>query len=713
VREQTLPRPADVVRWCTTFAFALVVCVTLIGNRIQAAGNDAVFTESLVDRAARFGGTYYDNGITPKGPLEDVVHDVALRVGGYDGHFYLISIIVALSACLLGLAAARTATTCGANAHVALAVAAAVFVHFTLSSAAYAGLLYSRNLLVTLLAVAWLVTLDDRAWSGTRRRRWIAAAATGALLGLAVQTILPSFIDATAIAVAASLLLTQRVSDRARRTTLRRTLAGATILAFVSAPAWYLLRGSFASFWASWWTYASYQYRGIGLSVHQELLRGAHTFYSYYRHRPVLFVMIAAFVCLTITEWLRFDRKTRIVHLTLLGWFIGGWFQLVSGERYSAHYFSVIAAPSAMIGAALAGQVFAALPARWQLSRTTPAWPLLAVVCSFVFSSGTTDRLISAAAMTSGFTSVHRAVQIDRENQPGPERSVQAVLDLVSRDRDPLLTYSDDQYLYPDYRRIPATRFQQRYFLIGSIYLGQTGPQYILHNTWQWFQEDLRQADPAAFLKTEPVDSKPFAAYVSQHFRTVFSGSAGTVELRDDLAQSVLRGATPQTWTAPQPPASGTGWTLHQNSATYADNGTPTNPTQLALTTHACERISGTLSNGTQPAPAVVFHIEDRAGHQPELNIAFDGSYVSVEDATGALLDTVAIGTDTSTGTLHDGPVPFSLVIGRRAAVLVIDGQIVGAVAIPNDAEVTVGPGQSHLALEGLRIGAPPPDSGC
>ena len=207
--------------------------------------------------------------------------------------------------------------------------------------------------------------------------------------------------------------------------------------------------------------------------------------------------MIAAFVCLTITEWLRFDRKTRIVHLSLVGWFCGGWFQLVSGERYSTHYFSVIAAPSAMIGAALAGHVSAALPARWRISQTAPAWPLLAVVLSFALSSGTTDRLISAASMTSSFTSVHRAVQLERANQPGPDRSVQAVLDLVSRDRDPLLTYSDDQYLYPDYRRVPATRFQQRYFLIGSIYLGQTGPQYILHNTWTWFADDLRRTNPA------------------------------------------------------------------------------------------------------------------------------------------------------------------------------------------------------------------------
>ena len=97
-----LPTPADVIRWLTVFALTIVGGVTLIGNKVQAAQNDAVFTQSLVNRAARFGGTYYQNGITPKGPLEDVAHDIALRVGGYDGHWYVISVMVAISAALIG-----------------------------------------------------------------------------------------------------------------------------------------------------------------------------------------------------------------------------------------------------------------------------------------------------------------------------------------------------------------------------------------------------------------------------------------------------------------------------------------------------------------------------------------------------------------------------------------------------------------------------------
>ena len=155
-----------------------------------------------------------------------------------------------------------------------------------------------------------------------------------------------------------------------------------------------------------------------------------------------------------------------------------------------------------MIGAALAGHVYAAVSARPRIARATIAWPLLAIVLTFVLSGGSASRLIAAALDHEQASRACSAqVQLERADQPGPNRSVQAVLDLVSRDLDPLLAYSDDQYLYPSYRRIPATRFQQRYFLIGSIYMGQTGPQYILHDTWRWFRDDLRQANPAAFLE--------------------------------------------------------------------------------------------------------------------------------------------------------------------------------------------------------------------
>jgi hypothetical protein len=695
------------VHWLTAFALTIVGGVALIGNRIHAAGNDAVFTQSLVNRAARFGGTYYQNGISPKGPFEDVAHDIALRVGGYDGHWYVISIMIAISAVVLGAAAAKTAMTTGGNRHVGLAVAVIVFIHFTLSDAPYAGLLYSRNILETLLAAAWFLTLEDAAWTARPRVQLSAAIAAGALLGFGVQTILPSLFDAMAIGLAALLLIGPRVDDEARRGVLRRAAGFAAIGAFLSAPVWYLLRGSFAEFWASWWTYARDQNVGIGLSLGQQISRGWHNAYTYYQHRPLVFLMLFAFAVLTFVTWPKLDRKLRIVHLALLGWFAGGWFQLVTGERYSTHYFSVIAVPTAMIGAALAGHAFRAVSEWPRLTRTTVAWPLVAILLSVYMSSGTAARFIDAASITSGFTSAHRGAELALENQSPTNRSIQAVLDLVSAARDPLLAYSDNQFIYPDYRRIPATRFQQRYFLIGSIYLGRTSPKYILHNTWNWFRDDLKQANPAAFLQTDPVDSKPFADYVTRHFEKAFTGAAGSVELRDDVAQSVLNGAATQAWSVPTDPAFGPGWKVAGNRVRYERNGPAATTDRLVLAARGCQRIDGTLSNSLGTSPAVVFHVEDASGHKPETRIAFDGSSASTEDSGGAVLEQI------STGSAGTGPVNFSLVIGRRAVALVIGDRIVGAVAAPANASISVESTQSQLDIRNLRVGAPPIGSGC
>ena len=129
------------------------------------------------------------------------------------------------------------------------------------------------------------------------------------------------------------------------------------------------------------------------------------------------------------------------------------------------------------------------------------------------------------------------------------------------------------------------------------------------------------------------------------------------------------------------------------------------------LTTESCRRIDGTLDDGLGTAPDVVFHIEDTAG-VPELQIAFDGPTATVEDASGGALDTISTGALGSSRAPDAGPVAFSLVIGRRAAALVIDDHIVGAVALPARPKITLEPTQS-LTVDDLRIGAPPPGSGC
>jgi len=327
----------------------------------------------------------------------------------------------------------------------------------------------------------------------------------------------------------------------------------------------------------------------------------------------------------------------RVTHIALLGWLAGGWFQLMTGQRYSTHYFAVIAAPTAMIAAALAGHAYAAVANVPRVTRTAVAWPLLAVLLSCYLSAGTTERFESAASITSGFTSAKRGADLARENQPGPNRSVQAVLDLVSRDQDPLLLYDDNQFLYDDYRRIPATRFQQRYFLIGSIYLGHTSPKYILHDTWKWFDEDLRQSNPARSSKPatstrsrSPTTSRTISRRRSK-VRSAPSSCATTSRSRVARTDRPRMDAARRVRRRP-------GWTVGSGSADYAQSAAAPADDRLVIATQNCQRVEGRLDG-----QHVVFHFEDWTAKQPELKIAVDGTTVTTEDANGTVLETTSL----------------------------------------------------------------------
>jgi hypothetical protein len=59
------------------------------------------------------------------------------------------------------------------------------------------------------------------------------------------------------------------------------------------------------------------------------------------------------------------------------------------------------------------------------------------------------------------------------------------------------------------------------------------------------------------------------------------------------------------------------------------------------------------------------------------------------------------------------GPIDFSIVVGKRAAVLVIDGQIRSAVSVAESTSLSVGSERSMLTLANLALGPPPEGSGC
>jgi hypothetical protein len=114
---------------------------------------DPQFSMVLVQRTIHFGGTFFDNALQDHGPIEPFFYDVAARLGGRNGAWYVISAMVTLTSLVLAYVAARTARFAGGTRDIGVAVGAAVFVHFAISPANYAGVFYIRNMTTLLLAL--------------------------------------------------------------------------------------------------------------------------------------------------------------------------------------------------------------------------------------------------------------------------------------------------------------------------------------------------------------------------------------------------------------------------------------------------------------------------------------------------------------------------------------------------------------------------------
>ena len=80
-------------------------------------------------------------------------------------------------------------------------------------------------------------------------------------------------------------------------------------------------------------------------------------------------------------------------------------------------------------------------------------------------------------------------------------RTVRATIDLVSEEGDPLLAWTERPWTYLQWDRIAATRYVWGSFLLGQIYLGAAGPQFVPPHTAEWFAADLAQTDPQVFVE--------------------------------------------------------------------------------------------------------------------------------------------------------------------------------------------------------------------
>lgn len=663
---------------------AIAIVVVTLGHDLRVQDVDPQFVRNLVERTDEFGGTFYENGIHNKGPLEPGVHWVASLVTTDAGYWFAIAGIAGLVSLLIATAGARTAALVGATRTTAAAVAVAVFVAFTFSDADYAGVIFVRNLTVALLVCAWLILIWEDAWS-TPRRRIIATIGMTALIGLATQTLLTTAVAGAVLLWAAWMLLRERAESWERI-----KLAGIGFfsldIAGLSAPVWYWARGAFDEFWASWWIHASYMSSATQRSLPSQLWLGLERFLTYHRERPLMAAVVVAFGVVLASRWQHWTPTTRVIAVAAAGWWSAGWLELVLSQRYTSHYFSVVAVPIAIMAALLVGWAIALLREHG-FTPWSGVWVVLATLVLAVYVAGP-HHLTDAARRAAAFRGpAERIAEVDR-NQGGETRTVRAVLDLVSEPGDPVLGWVADAWPYQSLDRVSATRFLWRSFFIGEIYLAATDPVYVLPRTWEWFEEDIAESDPVALIeeRDQIAPGTPFADLADSSFAEVMPGELIDLWLRNDvlaaLSTSIHPGATD---------------TVVPEGSLAPDRG------RFEVGT-TCERFDGSLTWPADESPTLVFFFEAAADDHETLVIRLESSSAV---SGSEVVDYLSREFDPNPTT------KVSLVIGARAAALFVDGLVQAAVRLPVPVTVEAEVRNGSVAIEDAGRGPAPAEAGC
>jgi hypothetical protein len=687
------PKPTRWMRaWyvpITAAGLALLAVIAVFRMESSAPNYDPQYMRVIVERTIRYGGSYYVNGIHNKGPLEPFVYELAARLGGDGGFWFVISLFALAAAGCVGVAAALFTVRSGGSVLLGSSVAAAAIVHLTLSDADYAGVLYARNMTVALLSIGFAVAAFDPAWSSDRRRV-ASVVVVGITTGLAVQTLVTACFTASPVLLWA---MWARRDELARRVPAWLAMPVVSACALASAPVYYRLFGPWRAFVDGWWVQARFMSEGTGRDLASQFSLGWDRFLEYYGERPELVVVLVIWLVTTAWRWRTFDRDQRALRLLPPIWFLGAWIELVLSQRYSSHYFSVLAVPTIMLLATVIADVGHGLGARLprgdaaRSPRLTALLPLGAAIVA-LYAGGLAPFGVGLAAVaqvdsTDDFVA-RRAVGID-----GRTHMLRAALDLVSEEDDPLLMWTSYPWPYLNYERVSATRYIWKTFLLGEIYLGKSGPEYVVPGTWDRFAEDLDATNPTAFIveSVNPVEpGTPFASRVARDFTEVFDDGAVSLSYRNDLA-SWLR----------SPAVSGEHLTIAAGSTVLSATGCTRIDAQLSFAAAASEPIR--LEFGRDPDGGSV-------GASIELQSSDDGRLLVESNRIG-------VGGYAGTFEVSGERGTLSVVVGARSAVVVVDGWIVGAVGVEPGAPVTLIDGGQVLDPLSVMRSRPPTLTGC
>lgn len=664
----------------------ILSAMSVIALEFRTQDWDPSFARTIIERVDRFGGTYYQNGIWHHGPLDALLYDIPRFLTSFNTYWFGIALVVIAMSGLVAYSIICISKFLEMPQSMGLTLGVAIFLHLSISSSDYAGVIYSRNTTTTILVCVFAFGVAQWPWESPKvaNRSFIIAYIA---LGLAVQTMVSSII--TAVVIGAFIYILHRHDV----TVVRPIIWGSTsfVVAIASAPVWYAIRGSFTEFWANWWVMARHMNSATNRNLKSQISLGWDTFYAYYTQRPLLLFIIAVFVFLLLRNWNSMNRARKITSGSVLIWFIAAWGELIISQRYSSHYFVIPTIPTSIM---LVIVISSVIPKTGVLNsllvRIPSAIPAL-LTASILIVMQCSDLFWSGAEGLSRFQSFRQHQQFVSDTRSGESKTVRAVLDLVSSDNDAILAWTMFPWTYLEHQRVPATRLSWKSFMLGEIYLASTDEKYILPDTWKWFADDMKQSRPNAFLHPKEiayVEGTPFASYVSENFDQAMETEKHRILIQKKLWAQMT---TPTT----------------TNDAVGDRQRITAGESSLPLSSQQCTRTDVAISaDSSAVADSVDLNFAQNSKNAPQSLIRIDSD--KIQALVNGYMQYSQPLMPSSNRALS-----LSILIGTRSAAVVLNGQIVSAIRLQNPTGVSISSGQGTASVGPIMTSRAPYLNGC
>jgi len=674
---------------------SIVACVPLAilaWFRLEGTSRawDAFAQRAVVDRVARLGGTYYTTGSDQKGPLWLGVYSIVDHLTSERTFWFGVGIgITALAAVTCAASVRIVDRTIGRHSATRW-LAVAMFTYLVFGPEEFTGVLYSRNIVTCLFALAFALVLTADAQAG--RRRWALLVGAGIAAGFAVQT-MPS--SGLVCVVLVALVWTRSTPVGARAAPMV-TFASAAALSFASAFVWYAARGALSQFWQDWWTYNKIYSQATGRSPVNQLLRGLSEFGSYYARHPVVAVGIAAAIADLLVRRREVRRDLALqIQLAVVLWWLSECLSVTVAQRFFDHYFLLPFTPSAILTLLMLVKAL----------RTRPHLELIGAGALVALALAGCDPGLRGGIQTIRSFHGFGALASQRVDElPKERQALRAAVAALSSPDDFVFVWSRYPGLYTDISRTAATRYIENRWATGEIYGGSRSDANVLPGTIDRIMDDLRATKP--MLVVVPDDEHlpptgPITDYVDQNFVLAFDGDAYNVYARPERLADWLAPRTGGRWLSPEAPSGRSGWSAVGTTIrwTTLDPRHDLSSDLLFLPgLDPCFELTleSTLGASTS-APSLTFSRGVRDYDGITLGPVVSG--VNRVGGKSLILSATSVGIDAPA---------VRLIVGSDSAVAVVDGRVV-AVSERRSAEVALRPRAGSFSLK-VRSYAARPD---